>query len=120
LALLAVMCSIMQKRQWEGQELADAKIADIPLGCGPYVITKYDAGRSVQLTRNKMYWGSDTNLPLHRGTNNFDQITLDFCGESTAQYDAFKAGQVSAQREFNVKRWNSRYDVPLALAGDVV
>ena len=74
MALLAVMCSIMQKRQWEGQELADAKIADIPIGFGPYVITKYDAGRSVQLTRNKMYWGSDANLPLHRGTNNFDQI----------------------------------------------
>jgi peptide/nickel transport system substrate-binding protein len=75
----------MQKRQWEGQELTDSKISDIPIGCGPYVITKYDAGRSVQLKRNKMYWGSDANLPLHRGTNNFDQITLDFCGDSTSQ-----------------------------------
>ena len=67
-----------------------------------------------------MYWGSDANLPLHRGTNNFDQITLDFYGDYTAQDEAFKAGQVSTKREFNVKRWNSRYDVPRALAGDVV
>ena len=42
----------MQKRQWEGQELADAKIADIPISFGLYVIPKYDAGRSVLLTRN--------------------------------------------------------------------
>ena len=88
------------------------------MGSGPYVITTYDAGRSVQLTRNENYWGAD--LPLRRGTNNFDQITLDFYGDSTAQDEAFKAGQVYAQREFNAERWNSRYDFPRALAGDVV
>ena len=118
LALLVGMRPILQKSQWEGQEFADAKIADIPMGSGPYVITKYDAGRSVQLTRNENYWGAD--LPLRRGTNNFDQITLDFYGDSTAQDEAFKAGQVSAQREFNAERWNSRYDFPRAVAGDVV
>ncbi len=118
LALLVGMRPILQKSQWEGKEFADAKIADIPMGSGPYVITKYDAGRSVQLTRNENYWGAD--LPLRRGTNNFDQITLDFYGDSTAQDEAFKAGQVYAQREFNAERWNSRYDFPRALAGDVV
>lgn len=118
LALLVGMRPILQKSQWKGKEFADAKIADIPMGSGPYVITKYDAGRSVQLTRNEKYWGAD--LPLRRGTNNFDQITLDFYGDSTAQGEAFKAGQVSAQREFNAERWNSRYDFPRALAGNVV
>ncbi|MDB4197372.1 extracellular solute-binding protein [Ascidiaceihabitans sp.] len=118
LALLVGMRPILQKSQWKGKEFADAKIADIPMGSGPYVITKYDAGRSVQLTRNEKYWGAD--LPLRRGTNNFDQITLDFYGDSTAQGEAFKAGQVSAQREFNAERWNSRYEFPRALAGNVV
>ena len=118
LALLVGMRPILQKSQWEGKEFADAKIADIPMGSGPYVITKYDAGRSVQLTRNENYWGAD--LPLRSGTNNFGQITLDFYGDSTAQDEAFKAGQVSAQREFNAERWNSRYDFPRAVAGNVV
>jgi len=84
------MRPILQKNQWEGKEFADAKIANIPMGSGPYVITKYDAGRSVQLTLNESYWGTD--LPLRSGTNNFGQITLDFYGDSTAQDEAFQAG----------------------------
>ena len=46
------------------------------MGSGPYVITKYDAVRSVQLTLNESYWGTD--LPLRSGTNKLGQITLDF------------------------------------------
>jgi peptide/nickel transport system substrate-binding protein len=118
LALLAGMRPILQKSQWEGKDFAGATIGEIPIGSGPYLISDYDAGRSVQLTRDPNYWGND--LPLRQGTNNFDQITLDFYGDSTAELEAFKAGYISAQREFNAERWNSRYDFPRAVAGDVI
>jgi peptide/nickel transport system substrate-binding protein len=45
---------------------------------------------------------------------------LDFYGDATAELEAFKAGYVSAMREFNIERWNSRYDFPRAASGDVV
>lgn len=118
LALLVGMRPILQKNQWEGKDFAGATIDQVPIGSGPYVITDYDAGRSVKMKRNPDYWGND--LPLRQGTHNFDQITLDFYGDSTAELEAFKAGYISAQREFNSERWNSRYDFPRATAGDVV
>ena len=118
LALLVGMRPILQASQWEGKDFAGATIDQVPIGSGPYVVSGYDAGRSVKLTRNPDYWGAD--LPLRKGTSNFDQITLDFYGDSTAELEAFKAGYVSAAREFNVERWNSRYDFPRATSGDVV
>ena len=118
LALLVGMRPILQASQWEGLDFAGATIDQVPIGSGPYVVADYAAGRSVKLLRNPNYWGK--NLPLRKGTNNFDQITLDFYGDSTALLEAFKAGYVSSAREFNAERWNSRYDFPRAVSGDVV
>ena len=118
LALLVGMRPILQASQWEGKDFAGATIDQIPVGSGPYLVSDYDAGRFVKLTRDPNYWGAD--LPLRKGTNNFDEITLDFYGDATALLESFKAGYTSAAREFNVERWNSRYDFPRAASGDVV
>ncbi|MEO1365437.1 MAG: ABC transporter substrate-binding protein, partial [Pseudomonadota bacterium] len=61
LALLAGMRPILQKAQWEGKDFANAAIADVPIGSGPYVVSDYEAARSVTLTRNPDYWGADLN-----------------------------------------------------------
>lgn len=118
LALLVGLRPILQKSQWKDKAFAEGTIDDVPIGSGPYVVADYAAGRFVKLKRNTEYWGAD--LPLRKGTNNFDEITLDFYGDSTALLEAFKAGYVSAAREFNAERWNSRYDFPRALSGDVI
>ena len=117
LALLAGMRPILQKAQWEGKNFADAALDDIPLGTGPYVITSYEAARNVVLTRNPDYWGKDLNF--RRGTFNFDEITIDFYGDGDVVLEAFKAGEVSAVREFNAESWASRYDFPrVAVRGE--
>lgn len=118
LALLAGMRPILSKAQWDGKDFANAPLADIPLGTGPYMITDYDAGRQVTLTRNPDYWGAD--VPFRRGTHNFDQIKLDFYGDGNVMFEAFKAGEISAAREFNAESWAAQYDFPAVRKGDVI
>ncbi|WP_298838568.1 extracellular solute-binding protein [uncultured Roseobacter sp.] len=118
LALLAGMRPILSRAQWEGRDFANAPIADIPLGTGPYVVSDYEAGRFVQLTRNPDYWGAE--LPLRAGTHNFDRIRLDFYGDASVMFEGFKAGDISAVREFNAEKWARQYDFPAVQRGDVV
>jgi peptide/nickel transport system substrate-binding protein len=118
LALLAGLRPILSKAQWEGREFGDAPVQDIPLGSGPYSVTDYEPGRFVQLTRNPDYWGAD--IPLRAGTNNFASIKLDFYGDSKVLFEGFKAGEISAVREFNAESWNSQYDFPAITKGEIV
>ncbi|MEP0961595.1 MAG: extracellular solute-binding protein [Roseobacter sp.] len=118
LALLAGMRPILSKDQWEGRDFANAPLAEIPIGSGPYVVSDFEAGRYVQLSRNPNYWGQD--IPFRRGTNNFDRIKLDFYGDATVLFEAFKAGDISALREFNAEKWANQYGFPAVQRGDIV
>ncbi len=118
LALLAGMRPILQKAQWEGQDFAAATINDVPIGSGAYVVSDFEASRSVVLTRNPDYWGADLNFM--RGTFNFDQITIDFYGDQDVVFEAFKAGEVSAIREFNADIWANQYSFPRVQSGAIV
>jgi peptide/nickel transport system substrate-binding protein len=118
LALLVGMRPILKAAQWEGKVFADAQLNDVPIGTGPYVVDSFEGGRFVSLKRNPDYWGAE--LPLRKGTHNFDTVRLDFYGDATALLEGFKAGYISAAREFNAERWNKRYNFPRALNGEVV
>ncbi len=118
LALIAGLRPILQKAQWDGKEFADAQLHDIPVGTGPYVIDKYEAGRYVNLRRNPDYWGAD--IPFRRGTMNLDDMRIEFYGDGTVLFEAFKAGELSAVREFNADKWDTQYGFPAVQRGDVV
>ncbi|QEW20557.1 Nickel-binding periplasmic protein precursor [Marinibacterium anthonyi] len=122
LALIAGMRPILQKAQYEGQngskDFTASGLDTVPIGTGPYVVTDFEAGRSVTYTRNPDYWGKD--LPFRRGTNNFDTMRLEFFGDGVALFEAFKAGDISAVREFNAEAWSRDYDFPAVQRGDVV
>ena len=118
LALLAGMRPILSKAQWEGRDFANAPLAEIPLGSGPYVVSDYKAGKQVTLTRNPDYWGKD--VPFRKGTHNIDEIKLDFYGDANVLFEAFKAGEISGLREFNAESWATQYDFPAVQRGDVV
>ncbi len=117
LALLAGLRPILQKSQWQGRDITEAGIEDIPLGTGPYVVSDYEVNRHVTLKRNPDYWGRA--LPLRRGTHNFDEIRIEFYGDDTVLKEAFKAGLVSYVREFNAEAWASQYDFPAVQRGDI-
>ncbi len=110
LALIAGMRPILKKAQWEGREFAQAGIDEVPIGAGPYVIKSFDAGRRVTLERDREYYGAD--LPVRRGTMNFDEIVLDFYADGSVMLEAFKAGEISAVREFNAESWATQYNFP--------
>ncbi|MDF1728784.1 MAG: extracellular solute-binding protein [Sulfitobacter sp.] len=118
LALLAGMRPILSRAQWEGKDFANASLQNIPLGSGPYLVKSYDAGRRVTLARDPDYWGAE--VPFRRGTHNFDEIVLDFYGDASVAFEAFKAGDISATREFNAETWATQYTFPAVQRGDVV
>lgn len=118
LALLAGLRPILQKAQFEGKSFEDITLQEVPIGTAPYVVSNFEAGRFVTLSRNADYWGND--LPFRKGTNNFDEIKIDFFGDAAVMFEAFKAGEISYVREFNAEKWATAYDFPLAQSGDVV
>ncbi|APO86683.1 ABC transporter substrate-binding protein [Donghicola sp. JL3646] len=118
LALLAGLRPILQKAQFDGVDFANDGPDMIPITSSPYVITDYEMGRYVELTRNPDYWGKD--VPFRRGTANFDTLRIEFFGDETPAFEAFKTGEVNFTREFNEARWDSQYDFPRVQNGDVV
>jgi len=118
LVMLAGLRPILKKSQWEDRVFEDGAIDDIPIGTAPYAVDSYQVGRQVILKRNPDYWGKD--LPFRRGTNNFDEIRIDFYGDDAVMKEAFKAGEISYIREFNAERWEELATLPAVERGDIV
>ena len=120
LALLAGMRPILQKAQYEGVEFAETDgFEHIPITSSPYMITDYEQARFVEFTRNPDYWG-DGVVPFRTGTHNLDTVRIEYFGDATAAFEAFKVGEVNFNREFNVAKWDSQYDFAAVQSGDVV
>ena len=118
LALLMGLRPILQKSQWDGLDFTQSGLENIPVGTAPYVVEEFEAGRFVKLRRNPDYWGRD--LPFRRGTNNIDEIRIDFYTDASLLLQAFKGGELSFKREFNASDWETQYDFPEVQSGDVV
>jgi peptide/nickel transport system substrate-binding protein len=118
MALLIGMRPILKKAQWDGKDFTASGIDEVPITTAPYVIDDYEAGRFVSLKRNPDYWGKD--VPFMRGQANLDEIRLEFYGDGTAMFEAFKAGELNSSREFNVEKWDTQYDFPAIDRGDVI
>ncbi len=118
LALLIGMRPILKKAQWEGRNFAESGLDVVPITTAPYVIEDFEAGRYVSMKRNPDYWGRD--LPFMRGQANLDEIRMEFYGDGTVQFEAFKAGALNSIRENNVEKWETQYDFPAVQSGDVV
>ncbi len=117
LALLAGMRPILQKAQFEGLDFAEASDV-VPISSAPYVIDDYDFGRFVSFRRNPDYWGNGV-VPFRTGTYNLDEYRIEYFGDETAAFEAFKSGIVTTNREFNVARWETQYDFPRVQSGEV-
>ncbi len=118
LALIMGLRPILKASQWEDHDFTESGLDVIPISSAPYVIDDFDAGRFVSLRRNPDYWGRD--LPFRRGTNNIDEIRLEFFGDGTAMWEAFVAGEITTLRETNANDWATQYDFPRVQSGEVV
>jgi microcin C transport system substrate-binding protein len=54
----------------------DETTLDVPLGCGPYKVGRFEPGRYIEYERVKEWWGAD--LPVRRGQNNFDIVRYQY------------------------------------------
>ncbi|WP_245897882.1 extracellular solute-binding protein [Pseudoprimorskyibacter insulae] len=118
LALVIGMRPILKKAQWDGKDITESGLDNIPISTAPYVIEDFEAGRYVSLKRDPDYWGKD--LPFRKGTNVLDEVRMEFYTDGTAAFEAFKAGVVNSSREFSAEKWDSQYDFPAIQNGDVV
>lgn len=118
LALIAGLRPILKKAQWDGKDLTQAALDELVIGTGAYRVETFRAGRQVKLSRNPDYWGKD--LPFRRGTMNFDEIVIEFFGDGAVLFEAFKAGELTALREYDADKWDSQYDFPRVARGEVL
>ena len=100
-----------------GARLDESRLTTSP-GSGPYMIEDIDVNRRIVYKRNPDYWGKD--LPFNVGRNNFDRIRVEYFGDDTSAFEAFKSGEYTFRAEGNSKQWASAYDFPKVNAGQVV
>ncbi|MBB5753185.1 ABC transporter substrate-binding protein [Prosthecomicrobium pneumaticum] len=88
-----------------------------PPGSGPYRVGAVSAGRFIEYERDPDYWGRD--LPVNRGSANFDRIRIDFFRERAAAFEAFKKGDITFREEFTSITWARDYNFPAVADGRV-
>jgi microcin C transport system substrate-binding protein len=82
------------------------------------MVDQLDVGQSIIYRRNPDYWAKD--LPISKGQSNFDTIRIEYFGDSTAAFEAFKAGAYTFRNENSSKQWSTQYDFPGIQNGSVV
>jgi peptide/nickel transport system substrate-binding protein len=117
LVLIMGLRPILKKAQWEGKDFSDSSL-EAPIGSGPYIVGKFEAGRYITYVKNPNWWGKD--LPINRGLHNLDEIRYDYFGDGGVVFEAFKGGVITSYRETNAEKWATAYDFPAVTAGDIV
>ena len=105
---------VMPMHWWAGRDFSDP-LKDPPIGSGPYRIEKFEFGRSITFERRPDWWARD--LPITRGTENFGHVRIDYYGDATVQFQAFRAGQADIWVEYTSRNWATGYDFPAVQNG---
>jgi len=96
----------------------DKVVMDVPIGSGPYKIGPVKFGRDITYVRDPGYWARD--LPVRRGTANFDRITVKIYKDNTARLEALKAGEFDLMRFFSAGDWARRVNGRRFDSGELV
>ena len=94
-------------REWGAGKRFDQVIMDEPIATGPYKIGRMNFGRDISYERDPTYWARD--LGVRRGMYNFERITYKIYKDTTAQTEAFKAGEFDYLRTFSAREWARVY-----------
>ena len=94
-------------RAWGAGKPFDQVVMDMPIASGPYKIGRLNFGRDITYERDPNYWARDLNV--RRGRYNFDRITYKIYKDTTAQTEAFKAGEFDYLRTFSAREWARTY-----------
>ncbi|MEG9862449.1 MAG: extracellular solute-binding protein [Parvularculales bacterium] len=108
---------ILPSHYWADKEFAATTLTPPP-GSGAYRIADVDANRTIIYERVRDYWGA--NLPVNRGSHNFDRIVFDYYRDDTAALEAFKAGKIDLRTEISARKWNTAYNIDQVARGDII
>ncbi len=104
--------AIVMPQAWfeeTGARLDESRLETAP-GTGPYLVGSVDPGRQIIYRRNPDYWG--LTHPMNIGRANFDAIRVEYFADSSAAFEAFKAGEFTFRRENSSINWATSYDFP--------
>jgi ABC-type transport system substrate-binding protein len=108
---------ILPRHFWETRNFENVLI-EAPLGSGPYRLERFDLGRSYVMRRVPDYWGKD--LPIRKGTENYDEVRIEYFRDPTVALEAFKSGIIDFRQENRAKDWATAYDIPAVKDGRVI
>ncbi len=116
LALDVCLLPVFAEKWWEGRDFAEPQNDPI-LGSGPYQIDQSNFGVRFSLIKDQNYWAKD--FERNKGSNNFDEIIVDFYRDTAIAREAFFVGDVDYFLESAVKDWVNAYDVAPVRDGDI-
>ncbi len=94
------------------------KVSDIkPVASGPYLVEKYERGKTIKYVKNPDYWAKD--LAVRKGMFNYERITYKYYKDSTIALEAFKAGEFDFFFENYSKRWARSHNGPHYASGEI-
>ncbi len=107
---------IFSKGYYSTRPFEDSTL-DTPLGSGPYRIGKFEVNRYIEFERVKDWWAND--LPVNRGSYNFDVIRYEFYRDRDVAFEGFTAKNYLYREEFTARIWATRYEFPAIKDGRV-
>lgn len=117
LPLILGLRPVLKKADWDDRNFEDSSV-DKLTATGPYTIGDFEPGRFISFKRNPDYWGND--LAFNKGRHNVDEIRYDFFGDGDVVFEAFKAGEISTQREWNAGKWDVNYNFAAVQDGEII
>lgn len=115
--LIASTMPVLPKHAIEVDGFGNASLK-APVGSGPYRVAQVTPGESIIYERDHNYWAKD--LPVKRGFDNFDKITIEYFRNETAMFEAFKKGVIDVFLEGNPTRWQTSYNFPAVQDGRII
>jgi microcin C transport system substrate-binding protein len=114
--LFVASLPILSRAYYAGRPF-DETTLEPPLGCGPYKVGHFEAGRYIEYERVKDWWGAD--LPVSRGQNNFDAVRYEYYRDRDVAFEGFTGRSYLFREEFTSRIWATRYDFPAMRDGRV-
>ncbi|MDD1964506.1 extracellular solute-binding protein [Pseudomonas putida] len=106
---------VFPEHWWKDRDFANGGGFEAPVGSGPYRVGKVDPGRSITFERNPDWWARD--LPVTRGTYNFDHFSVEYFGDTDVARQVLLGGGYDYNREYSATGYSVRYDSPALTEG---
>jgi microcin C transport system substrate-binding protein len=114
--LFAATLPILSRAYYASRPFEETTL-DVPLGCGPYRVGRFEPGRYIEYKRVADWWGAE--LPVARGHYNFDTVRYEYYRDRDVAFEGFTAKSYLFREEFTSRIWATRYDFPAIKGGRV-